>query len=114
MNPERKSDHLDERLNGGRIMVIHSGRYYLVPVALAFIVVLTLVQAVFLVRLASSNHQILTSEIPTLTKNVEDRDRVIGGQQAEIGQAVAAIEKLAKQVRGLGGVPDPVVLKPSR
>jgi hypothetical protein len=69
-------------------------------------------QFIVLADLASTNKRVLTSQIPGLEQQVRSRDQTIADQQAVIEQAVAAIQKLARQVTDLGGDPGEIVLKP--
>lgn len=59
------------------------------------------------------NNQVLTSNVSTLEERIQDRDKTIRQQKDVIDQSVAAILKLAKQVKDLGGDPGEITIKPS-
>lgn len=63
-------------------------------------------------RLSESNNRILSSQIATFEKGIKDRDKTIADQKSIIDQSVAAILKLAKQVKDLGGDPGEITIKP--
>lgn len=65
-------------------------------------------------RLGESNNRILSSQVAVLEKGIKDRDKTISDQKAIIDQAIAAILKLAKQVKDLGGDPGEIRLQPPK
>lgn len=107
MTATARSDRLDSHL-----MVVSKQRYYGVPIALAIIVALCLTSWVMLLRLTDATHRAVTVQVPGLQAQIQSRDQTISDQQAVLNQAVAAITKLARQVKSLGGDPGEVVLKP--
>ncbi len=88
-------------------------------VLIVFAVISFTLQFAVLVRLSSdtkklgeSNNRILSSQIAALEKDLKDRDKTIADQNSVIDQSVAAILRLAKQVKDLGGDPGEITIKP--
>lgn len=66
------------------------------------------------IRLSEDTHNVVTSQIPGLQSQITQRDKTIRDQQDELNQAVAAITKLAKQVKDLGGDPGQITIQPPK
>lgn len=111
-----RSDRLDER-----IVVVSNSSHLMMVMALAFVVLLSVAQAVVLLWLATanrsvlvSNRAVLESQIPGLKAQIATRDVTISDQANELAQAGDAITKLAKQVAALGGNPGIITIRPPK
>lgn len=114
MSIENRSDDLDKRLEALPNVARFTNRLIGFQVAIMTLIII----AFFTIHFYESNkleheiNDVVSAQIPALKSQVMQRDKTISDQQYELNEAIAAIKKLAIQVKMLGGDPGQITINP--